>query len=118
VSWLWGKIDGRMTLAGVVTLRNGTGMMDSIIRATEISIRRIRQFAWIGLVFGFIKLILWVAVFFGVLFAFSLFTPFSSLLAWLAVLGVFTAYSIVANFLSVGALAAKVRVIEWDEEET
>ena len=117
IAWLWGKIDGRMTLAGVVKLRDGTGALESIVRATEISFRRIRQLAWIGLVFGFIKLILWVGVFFGALVAFSMFAPLSTLLAWLALLAVLMVYSAVANFFSVGALAAKVRVIEWDEEE-
>lgn len=116
ISWLWGKLDGRLTLANIFLLREDSGVADSIVRATEVSIRRIRQFAWIGLVFGFIKLVLWVGVFFAMLTAFSMFAPFSAALAWCAVFLVLMVYSALANFFSVSALAAQVRVIEWDEE--
>jgi hypothetical protein len=48
--------------------------------------------------------------------AFSMFAPFSAALAWCAVFLVLMVYSALANFFSVSALAAQVRVIEWDEE--
>jgi hypothetical protein len=118
ISWLWGKLDGRLTLANVFLLRDDAGVAHSIVRATEVSIRRMRQFAWIGLVFGFIKLVLWVGVFFATLTAFSMFAPLSAGLAWCAVFVVLMVYSALANFFSVGALAAQVRVIDWDEQST
>jgi len=117
ISWLWGKLEGRLALANIFALRGDGGLMGSIVSATDVSIRRIRQFAWIGLVFGFIKLILWVGVFFGVLLGFSMFAQISTVLSWFAVIAVLMVYSALANFFSVGALAAQVRVIEWDEEE-
>jgi hypothetical protein len=117
LAWLWRRINARLTLANVFTVRSGAGVMDSILRATDVSLRRLRQFAWIGVVFGFLKLIVTVAAFFGVFMVFSIFAPFSVALAWLAVIGVLMAYSALANFFSVGALAAQVRVIEWDEQE-
>lgn len=117
LTWLWRRINARLTLANVFALRSGVGVMDSILRATDISLRRFRQFAWIGMVFGFLKLVVTVAAFFGVLMVFSMFAPFSTALAWLAVIGVLMVYSALANFFSVGTLAAQVRVIEWDEAE-
>ena len=115
ISWVWRKLDGRLSLANIYILRTGEGMGDAIVRATEVSVRRVRQFAWIGIVFGAIKFVMWIAAFFGVLMAFSMFAPISAWLAWCSVFCVLMVYSALANFFSVGALAAQLRVIEWDE---
>ena len=116
ISWLWGKLDGRLTLANIFILRSGEGMGEAIVSATDVSVRRVRQFAWIGVVFGAIKAGLWVAAFFGVMLVFSMLAPFSAGLAWCGMLFVLMIYSVLANLFGVGALAAQVRVIEWDEQ--
>lgn len=116
LAWLWGKVDGRLTLASVFIVRGDATVGSAIVHAADISIRRIRQFAWIGLVFGFLKLVLVVGAFFGAMVVFSMFAALSTPLAVLAVLAVLLVYSALANFSSISALAAQIRVIEWDEE--
>jgi hypothetical protein len=115
IAWIWARVDSKLTLAGIVSLRDGRGVMGSLVDATNLSVRRIKQFAWIGLVFGFIKLMLVVSAFFGALIAFSMFSALSTTVSFMAVLLVLMVYSVVANFFNVGALAAQIRVIEWDE---
>jgi hypothetical protein len=116
ISWVWRKLDGRLSLANIFILRSDEGMAGAIVSATEVSLRRVRQFAWIGFVFGAIKAVLWAGAFFGVMMAFSIFAPFSAGLGWCGVLAVLMTYSALTNFLGVGALAAQMRVIEWDEQ--
>jgi hypothetical protein len=115
LAWFWGKLDGRLTLATVFVVRGDASVADAIVRSTDVSIRRIRQFAWIGLVFGFFKLVLVVGAFFCAVAVFTMFAALSTTLAVLAVFAVLLMYSALANFSSVGALAAQIRVIEWDE---
>lgn len=115
LAWLWGKLDGRLTLACVFVVRGEASVGSAIVQAADVSIRRIRQFVWIGLVFGFLKLVLAAGAFFGAMVVFSMFAALSTTLAVLAVLAVLLVYSALANFSSVSALAAQIRVIEWDE---
>jgi hypothetical protein len=115
IAWLWARVDSRLTLAGIVGLRSQRGVVASLIGATDLSWKRLKQFAWIGLVFGFIKLVLVVGAFVVAMSAFSLFAAFSTAMSFIAVGLVLIVYSALANFLNIGALAAQVHVIEWDE---
>jgi hypothetical protein len=116
IAWLWARIDARLTLAGIVSLRRDVGVVASLADATDLSVRRLSQFAWVGFVFGFIKLVLVVGAFLGVLSAFSMFAAFSTAMSFVAVAFVLAVYSALANFFTIGALAAQIRVIEWDED--
>ena len=117
LAWLWARLDSKLTLAGIFSLRREGTVLGSLVDAADVSLRRVRQFAWVGLVFGGMRFILMVGAFFAALMAFGMFTGLSTALSLLAVLGVIMAYSAVASFLTVGALAAQVRVIEWDATE-
>jgi hypothetical protein len=114
LAWLWARIDAKLTVAGIFSLRRRDSVFDSIVHAAEVSVRRVKQFAWIGLVFGGLRFILLVAAFFAAMMAFGMFAAISTTLALIAVAFVIVVYSALTNFLGVGALAAQVRVIEWD----
>src|SRR5207244_2944720 len=108
-------LDAKLTLAGIYSLRREATVMGSIVDAADVSLRRLRQFAWIGFVFGGIRFVLIVGAFFAAVMAFGIFAPLSTALSFLAVAAVGMIYSALTNFLGVGALAAQVRVIEWDD---
>lgn len=116
IAWLWARIDARLTIAGIVSLRSDRGLISSLTHSADVSLRRVKQFAWIGLVFGFIKLVLVVGAFFAAMSAFSIFAALSNAMSFVAAGFVLVVYSALANFFNIGALAAQVHVIEWDEE--
>jgi hypothetical protein len=117
VGWLWSTFNWYLTLAPIVALGAGAGVADSISKTAALVLRQGRQFFWVGLVFGLLRLIV-AGVF--LFFAMSAFAVLAQLATGLAVAGlalVALCYFAIADFLSVARLAAYERILVWDLEK-
>jgi hypothetical protein len=116
VGWLWSTLNWYLSVAPLIALQTGRGMLDSLIKTSGLVLRRFRQFFWVGLVFGVLRL-LFAGVFLS--FALSVFAVLAQFAAGLATTGVFLCllvYFAGADFLAIARLAAYARILEWDSE--
>jgi hypothetical protein len=87
-----------------------------LIKTSRLVLRRFRQFFWVGLVFGLVRLLL-LGVFLS--FALSVFGVLVQLSAGLAFTGVLLAllvYFAGADFFAIARVAAYARILGWDSE--
>jgi hypothetical protein len=115
--WLWSTFNWHLTLAPIVALGTGSGVTDSISKTAALVLRQGRQFFWVGLVFGLLRLIV-AGVF--LFFAMGTFAVLAQLATGLAVAGlavVALCYFAIADFLTIARLAAYERILEWDSEK-
>lgn len=116
IGWLWSTLSWYLTLAPIIAVSSGRGLLDSISHSAAIAFSRFRQFSWVGFVFGTLRFLLAAIVFtfvvtvFGVLVQVS--TPLAVAVSFLFLL----VYFAVSDFLAVVRLAAYVRIIDWDPE--
>jgi hypothetical protein len=118
VGWVWSTLNWYLTLAPIVALQIGTGVADSILKSAALVLRQARQYFWVGLVFGLLRLLIAGIFFFFAMSAFAVLAQFATGLAvgGLALVGL--CYFAVADFLSVARLAAYERIVVWDSEKS
>ncbi len=116
ISSAWSSASWYLSLGPMLSVRNGTGTLDSLYDAAALVRRQPRQFSWVGIFYGVLRAIIWFVAFFALL------TALASVAAappgvTIAVLILFlAAYSAVSNFLSLARMGSYLRIIEWDQE--
>ncbi|MBI2683626.1 MAG: hypothetical protein HYX26_10530 [Acidobacteriales bacterium] len=114
IGCVWSGLSWFLMLAPIFSVRDDRGVFASIGAAAECAKQRVSQFAWVGGLFGFLRLVAWVIGFIVLMTLLGIVAQAPAKLAWLVLLLWAMLYSAVANFLSIARLAAWVRIAEWD----
>jgi hypothetical protein len=113
ISVLWSSVSWYLTLAPIMAARNCTGLVDSLLAATDIARSAAWQFTWIAFVFWSLRLLLagfTASLFFSLGAMVAQLPPFALLMALLMTAIVYALFSFL---LQAARLAAYVRVIDW-----
>jgi hypothetical protein len=115
VTWIWSTVSWYLTLAPIFALQQGTGTFDSVLGATSLSTSQLWQFAWVGLVFGILKLGIFAAAFFFAMTSVGITAQLLPELATFSLFVVFLGYCAASDFLTTARMASYVRIIEWNQ---
>ncbi|MCU1311570.1 MAG: hypothetical protein JWO20_2695 [Candidatus Angelobacter sp.] len=117
VGWVWSTLNWYLTLAPVVALKTGVGVADAIFETAALVLRQARQYFWVGLVFGVLRLLMAGIFLFFAMSAFAVLAQLATGLAFAGLALVALCYFAVADFLGLARLAAYERILVWDSEK-
>ncbi|HUS18350.1 MAG TPA: hypothetical protein VMZ25_01755 [Terriglobales bacterium] len=117
ISSCWSSASWYLSLGPILSVRNGTGTLDSLYDAAAMVRRHPRQFTWVGIFYGVLRTIVWFVAFFMFLTVMSAAAEGPSGVGTALFILFLAAYSAVSNFIYLARMSSYVRILEWDEEE-
>jgi len=123
---VWSMLNWYLSLAPVVAAGTpadssspsicSASALSSFFDSAMLSRRRGSQFAWVGFVFGILRLMLFTAAWFVFLAIAGLLAQLPGGVAWGVLFLLALVYSFISTALNLVRLAAYLRIVEWDAD--
>lgn len=117
ISSAWSSASWYLSLGPILSVRNGSGALDSLYDSAALVRRQPRQFSWVGIFFGVLRTIVWFAAFIVFVTVMSSAAAAPPGVATAVLILFLTAYSAVSAFIYLARMGSYLRILEWDEEE-
>jgi hypothetical protein len=117
ISSCWSSASWYLSLGPILSVRNGTGTLDSLYDAAAMVRRHPRQFTWVGIFYGITRATIWFCAFFMFLTVMSAATEAPSGVGTVLFILFLAAYSAISNFIYLARMSSYLRILDWDEEE-
>lgn len=113
----WSSASWYLSLGPILSVRNNTGVLDSLYDAAALVRRRPSQFTWVGIVFAIMRVVIWFCSFIIFLAVMGSLVKASTGVSTGVFILLVVSYSAVSNLLNIVRLGSYSRIIQWDEEE-